>query len=403
MPNHPTTDLVEVPELSFNDFHTQWLPGRLTTPAADAAARDVDGIEPLSLRVQTGPTFTYQARDGRLQVVEGAANGAVVVEFDESSFRAFLTEELSAAGVFYSGQIKVIAGEGHRFLRWEPALRALYHGRPILDLDAIELRDRAGDILDITNGFDFEAAIDSADAAHFMKTAGFLLVHNVFAMDEVAALRAECDRARALMTPGDRRAWWGNHADGTSICTRVNYAGEISELVGNLYDDPRLEKLIEATGDEVRPAHDRLDGATVIFKTPDMREGLSDLPWHRDCGMGGHPVMCPLINLSVHLTAVSAESGDLRAVPGSFAGTTHPVDSHPGESLGVSMAAKAGDVTLHYGDLVHSAPAPTTGGKRTGRVTINLTYPNVRCFEVVGPGQGYNDALLNAADSPIST
>ena len=35
------------------------------------------------------------------------------------------------------------------------------------------------------------------------------------------------------------------------------------------------------------------DGVTVLWKRPAVTEGLADLPWHRDCGMGGHALNCP--------------------------------------------------------------------------------------------------------------
>ena len=56
---------------------------------------------------------------------------------------------------------------------------------------------------------------------------------------------------------------------------------------------------------------------TVIYKNPGIREGLGDLPWHRDCGMGGHALMCPILIASVYLTPATPETGELRMLPGS--------------------------------------------------------------------------------------
>ena len=63
------------------------------------------------------------------------------------------------------------------------------------------------------------------------------------------------------------------------------------------------ERLVHKTGEG--------DGVTVIYKRPQMVEGLGDLPWHRDCGMGGHAVLCPTLVLSLYLVEATPETGEL--------------------------------------------------------------------------------------------
>ena len=43
-----------------------------------------------------------------------------------------------------------------------------------------------------------------------------------------------------------------------------------------------------------------------MITNPGATEGLSDLPWHVDCGLGGHPVLCPTVNLGIQLDAANA-------------------------------------------------------------------------------------------------
>lgn len=376
-------------DLTFEEFHRTWLPPRTSSLAAAAAARHLPA---LTLGVTGGATFTYAVRGDSL-MIEAGDTGATAIECDRPAFAEFADEHLSAAALLYSGRCRVRRGAPAVFLSWEPALRVLYHGRALLDLRHIDLRDRDGSRLDLSRAFPMTALDDAA--AHFLATAGFLVVRAVFTADEVRALRGECERLRAAISDDDRRAWWGRHRDGRRICVRVNYAGDLSPAIQALFDDRRLRTVVAVSGQPVLAAADRLDGATVIFKTPGMVEGLSDLPWHRDCGMGGHPVMCPLINASVHLTDVTATSGDLRAIPGSFAGCSI---GEPAGDDGISLAARAGDVTLHYGDLLHAAPPPTGHDPATARVTINLTHPHQRCFAHIGPRRGYNDVLFAPGD-----
>ncbi len=41
--------------------------------------------------------------------------------------------------------------------------------------------------------------------------------------------------------------------------------------------------------------HLRLDGPMVFIKNANVVKGQGDLGWYVDDGIGGHPVMCPLI------------------------------------------------------------------------------------------------------------
>ena len=61
-----------------------------------------------------------------------------------------------------------------------------------------------------------------------------------------------------------------------------------------------------------------VNGVAVIWKRPGVSEGLGDLPWHRDCGLGGHAVQCPCMVSSIYLRPANAATGDLRFLPGSL-------------------------------------------------------------------------------------
>jgi ectoine hydroxylase-related dioxygenase (phytanoyl-CoA dioxygenase family) len=131
-----------------------------------------------------------------------------------------------------------------------------------------------------------------------------------------------------------------------------------------------------------------------------MREGLANLPWHRDCGMGGHAVMCPTLIASVFLTPATPETGDLRMLPGSWQRGCGPIDaSHPQAPRGVSFAAAPGDVSLHYGDTMHAAPPPARDDLDTYRISAvtGFTRPGARAHR----GRHYNEVLHRSDDGQI--
>jgi ectoine hydroxylase-related dioxygenase (phytanoyl-CoA dioxygenase family) len=142
------------------------------------------------------------------------------------------------------------------------------------------------------------------------------------------------------------------------------------------------------------------DGVTVLWKRPDVKEGLADLPWHRDCGMGGHALNCPTLIMTICLTDGSADAGELRALPGSQHMTHPSVDgTEEGAPRGVSFAVKSGDVSLHYSDVLH-ASMPPTSADGPHRISLLLGFAP----EGAGHHRGerhYNDVLLSRDDGLV--
>ncbi len=146
--------------------------------------------------------------------------------------------------------------------------------------------------------------------------------------------------------------------------------------------------------DHLREAPDRLDGNSVVIKVPGAAGGLADLPFHRDCGMGGHPVRCPMLNVGIQLDPASAEAGQLLMIPGSHQGTSRLPGRREVEGLPVTpIVTEPGDVTVHFGHTLHAAPPPTDLGA-DGRKALYLSFMPPLTFDMVGPGQGYNDVLF---------
>ena len=110
--------------------------------------------------------------------------------------------------------------------------------------------------------------------------------------------------------------------------------------------------------------------------------------------------MCPLLIASVFLTESRPESGDLRMMPGSWQGSMGYLDpTHPKAPRGASFHARPGDVSLHYGDVMHAAPPPTrdAGPFRVSAVT-GYAHPGAHNHR--GKGQ-YNDVLPRREDGQI--
>ena len=384
--------------IDFGDFHRTELPRRLAAGhGALVAQEDLAALGALAFRLPSGDAFTYQPRAGGLAVVPGDEAAQTVIEIAPESWSELVHDLESAPGLLYANRVRCIAGDAMRFVRWEPVLRAMYHGRPIFSPERADLRDAHGAPLDPTRAFSLRD--DCAEMAHFLRTAGYLLVKNVFSPDEIdwAIGRALAVEARAQR--GDKRSWWGRNASGEEVLCRVTHCEQTSADLREFARDPRIADLAGLSHHDLVLRERWGDGVAVLIKNPGMTEGLSDLPWHRDCGMGGHASMCPVLTFSIYLAPSRPETGELRMLPGSHEcslGFFEATD--PRAPRGVGLAADPGDVSLHYGDIMHVAPPPTGGGPF--RKCILLSYARADAYNHRGDSS-YNDVLLSREDGQV--
>ena len=386
------------PSLDFDDFHRRELPQRLAEGRGElAAADDLSKIGALAFRLPSGEAFTYRPRPGGVDVIAGEAEARTVIEISREDWSNVVHDLDSAPGLLYAGRVRCVRGNAMRFVRWEPGLRAMFQGRPIFRADQLDLRDRRGAPLDVSRSFTL--ADDDAEMAHFLRHAGFLLVKGVFSPAEIAAFREHGEALRAITREGDRKSWWAKNAAGDPILCRITHAGRVPAL-RQLHSDPRLLRLKSLSHHElVSRATDLDDGISLLIKNPGITEGLSDLPWHRDCGMGGHASMCPVMVASLYLWPSRPESGELRMLPGSHDASCGFADANaPDAPRGVSLAADPGDVSLHYGDIMHAAPPPTGAGPYRQCLLLGWARPDA--FNHRGY-KSYNDALLSRDDGQV--
>jgi hypothetical protein len=352
----------------------------------------------LGLRTPQGSAYTYSVRGGALTLSRGDARADTLIELDAEAWQGLAHDYEAPAGLLYGSRVRCLRGDALKFVLWEPALRHLYTGREIFDPEALELRDAAGAALDPSRVF--HAGDDAEAMSHFLRTAGFLLVRGVLSRAEAEALLAEARELAGEARPGDKLSWWSKDAEGRELLCRVTRAADKPRLA-TLPHDPRIRALAALAKTELVHRPGEGNGVTVIFKNPGIREGLSDLPWHRDCGMGGHALMCPTLIVSTYLTPANRDSGELRFLPGSHDKTCGSfIDpAGAGAPRGVSFDAEPGDVSVHFGDVMHAAPPPARPNLASYRVSAITGFgpPAAR----VHRGRSYNDALHRREDGQI--
>lgn len=384
--------------VDFEDFHRRELPRRLAAGNGALAAPALVDVAPLGLRV-TGHdhAFTYVPVVGGVEVVEGDEVARSVVEIDEEAFVGLVHDLETVPGLLYRNRVTKVRGNPMRFVAWEAALRAMFHGRPVFDPEAPVI-DAAGAAIDPARTFTL--ADDADEMARFLHAAGYIVIKDVFSADEVEAMRAAADRLEAAAVEGDRASWWGRNASGEPVLTRV-LTGGTEPVLKSLYADDRLLRIAALSAYELTPrAVSGPQGVTVLWKRPDMTEGLADIPWHRDCGMGGHAQNCPLLIATVCLTDGSAAAGELRALPGSWTSSVNFMDpSQPDAPTGVGLATTAGDVSFHYSDVMHASLPPTGDGPHRISALIAFVPPDAGNHH--REERTYNDPLLKRDDGQV--
>jgi AcrR family transcriptional regulator len=347
--------------LDFDDYHEQILRELLAGDRGHAAGRSAANLPPLALRLPDGRAYTYVPGVSGIGLVAGADTARTVVELDENLWQGLRDSMETPAGLVLFQKAKIVSGKASDFMSWEPALRALYEGLPTYDPSA-PLVGSDGREIDPTTSFHRDD--DPERMADFLRTTGYILVREVVPRGEIDALLAAAERLREAAREGEPTSWWGQHRDGRTILTRVLNGGT-EPRVRALLDDPRLLRIV----------------------------GLS--AWHRDCGLGMHRDMCPLMNGSLFLRPANRETGELRFMPGSWrtAGCSIAEDAY---EIGVGIEAEPGDFALHYGDGMHAGPPPTAE-RGPFRASIVFEYgPPGRQSE---QGQEFYDMQMHEIDA----
>ena len=350
-----------------------------------SAAADLVGTGALTFLVDE-QAITYRVDAGRLLAEEGAADGATVVRLGAAAWSDLVGQVRTSINLFLAGELTFERGSFELLADWDSALRYLHAAIPPYDPMRADLDGR-----DPRASFTLDDSDEELRAQ--LEVMGFLHLRGVFTLEEMAAANADVDRLAALARPRDDQSWWVTGEDDEEVLCRLVYATLRSPVLAGLENDARVHRLGTLLDASLRLAPDRMEGSAVLLKVPGRTKGLSNIPWHQDCGMGGHAIFCPAVSLGVQLTGSNAETGNLTVVPGSHGQTLHPQWDKRLQGVPiVAVDTAPGDVTVHVQDVMHASPRPSGLG---GRRTMYVTHYPPTLWDHIGPGQAYNDLVRN--------
>ena len=319
----------------------------------DLTASGLAGQQLRSLRITSGDTAaTLTGADGAVALSTSDAD--VEVEIDPEALSDFVQDAHTAMSLAMTSKLKVTKGSLDDWLYWEPAMRALLDGREMYTPGSIEMLDDDGDPLDLDQTFTLDD--DPAVVGRFLEQAGFLHLRGVFDPAEMAAVSSDLDDALAAARPDDAESWWAETSGGEDLAVRVLWFNEKSEALQSLIDDERIGWLMGLTGDTFVEEGRKAEG---LVKPLEIVKGLSDLPWHKDCGQGHHSYMCSGMTVGISVTGADRVSGALGVIPGSH--RANVVSTMRDRHLALAprmLETQTGDLTVHCSDTLHRAHPP---------------------------------------------
>lgn len=320
----------------------------------DLAGRGMtyQSLPPLGIDVDGRP-ITLAATSGPLSIRPGLESAGVVAAMAADALSDLVQDVQSTMGLAMTSRVKITDGNLNDWIGWEPVLRALFDGRKVHEAGDIRFVDLDGEDLDLDRTFTLDD--DRRAMSHFLHQAGFLHVRGVFDPPEMAALGADIDESMARARPDDGESWWATDDRGEDQAVRVLFFDEKSAVLRSLMDDRRFRWIGELTGD----GHQPCPGAEGLVKPLGIVRGLSDLPWHKDCGQGKHSYVCNGLTCGISVTGADRSSGALAVIPGSHRANTMAAGRDPRLDLQpLMLETRTGDVTVHCSDTLHRAHPP---------------------------------------------
>jgi len=338
---------------------------RLPELAASRGDLSIPGAIELGVRSMTICTaagaWTMAVESGEIQIRPGD-DGAAFVRMDADEVTDLVHDLRTPMTFLTAGTLKMERGSLIDFLDWWVILRSLIDGVAVHTAGSIGFRDRRGDPLDLHTSF--EVGDDRDAMAHFLAEAGYLHLQGVFTEDEMAQVSADIDVATPSYHPDDGRSWWARTAAGDSRAVRLQWFEEHSATTTEILADDRLLGISRLTTDGhlARSEGNRIE---ALVKPIGVVEGISDVPWHKDCSLGRHSYQCCGLTVGISVTGADERSGQLAVVAGSHRALVQPVFARPIWGLPlVELPTATGDVTVHTSCTMHMSHPPVDRERR---------------------------------------
>jgi hypothetical protein len=326
---------------------------------AESMADAVAWLDLVPLTIEIEDQAWNLSADGTVEVASGPATRGGAVRLTPEQLADLAADQASFMGFFTHGTLDQTAGRLEDLLDWWLVLRSALDQRPVHTSDGLSFTAADGRPLDLSRSF--RSQDDPAEMQHFLEEAGFLHLKGVFTADEMDAVSRDMDRLAGSYAPDDGQSWWATTADGTQRLVRMQGFETRSDTTGALLGDERFSAIGALPGD----GHVFADYAQALVKPIGVVDGISDVPWHKDCSLGRHSYDCCSMTVGISVTGADATSGQLRVVGGSHRVLVWPTFTGTATGLPeVDLPTATGDVTVHLSCTKHMSQPPVDRERR---------------------------------------
>jgi len=318
------------------------------------------GVRPITVDTPAG-AWTMSVGPDEIQIVPGD-DGAASVRVSAEELTDIVHDLRTPMTFLTAGTLDIERGSLIDFLDWWVVLRSLIDGVAVHTAGSIEFSDRRGDPLDLHASF--VVGDDPEDMAHFLAEAGYLHLRGMFTEGEMAQVSADIDAATPRYHPDDGRSWWARTAAGDDRAVRLQWFQEHSATTAELLADDRLLGIGRLTTDGHSASRDG-NRIEALVKPIGVVEGISDVPWHKDCSLGRHSYQCCGLTVGISVTGADERSGQLAVVAGSHRALVQPAFARSSWGLQlVDLPTATGDVTVHTSCTMHMSHPPVDRERR---------------------------------------
>jgi hypothetical protein len=319
---------------------------------------------PLTIEVD-GDAWTLLIDDGVVRVASGRRDDvATVLRTNPAQLQDLVNDQVTVVGMQTNGTLDQPVGRFDALVDWWLLLRGALDARAPHTPGAIDLVDADGAPLALDRSFTVDSPLD--EMGDFLQRAGYLHIAGVFDEAEMEAVSRDMDAAAPTYSLGDGRSWWAKNRAGDDLLVRMQYFDQVSPAVERLVDDERLQRLAGLTADGHVYGTAGSNRIEALFKPFDVVQGISDLPWHKDCALGRHSYDCCSTTVGISVTGADAMSGQLRVIGGSHRALMHPSlqDERRTDLPAVPLPTRTGDITVHLSCTLHQSVPPVERERR---------------------------------------
>ena len=351
----------DLPATTAVAFFDADLPRLFSTEAEIVASTERLDLRPLAVLVDEVAWTVWRDESRQLQVAHASATTPDPVEtwrLTAQELSDVVNDQVTPVGLMTAGSLSLERNRIARVMDWWLVWRALLDHRTVFTPGSIAVDD------DLLRPF----TIDDypAELRGFLQRNGFLHLRGMFDPADMDRISRDMDTAAPTYSPDDGRSWWATLTDGSRRVVRMQYFDEHSPTTVGLLASAPYESLASIPGCGHSSAYRSPNHIEALFKPLNVDQGISDIPWHKDCSLGRHSYNCCGLTVGISVTGGGPTSGQLRVIAGSHRALVWPSLFDP-STLGlpdVALPTEAGDVTLHLSCTMHMAQPPTANSRR---------------------------------------